>query len=223
MLRKILIVFLLAYSNISFSQGIWKNLVSNYSFENVNTYPPPVSSNNNKGECLPEGIGSMEYIEDYWGVIAEWTHPLKRNFTCGGINKPSVPTADLLKYGYFGNSTEYSRHGGQYYGRGGREENINDHEVLITTLKGCFEGTCLFSNKMYYMEFFFNTNAEVKIWIDENQPKGCGEDSDNSIDPLQQLLFEFTGSNITEFNSPATPNLDNKWKKFSGYFKPEDD
>lgn len=220
MLRTTFFILFFIITNISAAQ--WENRVSNYSFENVSTYPPPASLNNNKGECLPSTQGSMEYIEDYWGVVSEWTHPLKRNFTCGGTSNPPVPTADLLKYGYFGNPTEYSRHGGQYYGRGGRE-NLDDNEVLITTLKGCFDGTCLFSDKTYYMEFFFNTDADVKVWIDENQPTGCGEDDNNAINDLQQLLFGFAGSNISEFNSPTTPNLDNKWKKFSGYFKPEDD
>lgn len=178
------IVFLWLYS-ISYSQD-WINLVPNYSFEVVTPQYP-----NNGGAtdymCYPP----YSDIEDYWGAIYEWTHPLKKHFLCG-ISDPAVGTANVIRDTPPLNTSRSGVNRGKTTG----------HEFLVAPL---WNGG-IKSDKVYYYEVFKKGSSSSKMYFSQGQPRQCGYNPLNS--PSNGLL---SGSRMIQ----GAINQD--WTRTRGY------
>jgi hypothetical protein len=212
-MKKISLVFFIFVNLVCFTQN-WNNLVPNYSFEINDKWSPLTGSNGWNDPCYNVSWGpcdDYDNIVEYWSHINEWTHPLY-----GCLFKGFVPTADVKRYGYIEQGATYPqtvkppRSNGEYYG-------YTNGEYLIVPIEGCFNGSsnCLSMNKTYYIEFYFDGVGDIKVWLSDTQPTYCNVNNN-------AVLGDQIINVIPNQENYANPNEFYKWKKYSGYFKPNE-
>ncbi|MDX1652533.1 MAG: gliding motility-associated C-terminal domain-containing protein [Brumimicrobium sp.] len=192
----------------------WQNQIPNYSFENItSSFPSPSTSGNNIPNCGFDGSGNLgtsgesyEYIQEYWGNVIEWTHPLVRT-PC--LDCPKVATADLRTTSFNPPplSPRSGNNWGYTHGSGGGEY------LIVPTLN--FFNNGLNPSRTYYIEVFHQGSAsnDLDVVGYENQPKICGYQNKllqdiNANSGHSNVLFSFNASNSSD------------WTRYRGYFSP---
>lgn len=204
-MKPILIFQILIFSINSYCQ--WENKIPNYSFEKVtSSFPSPSTDGWNTPNCsFLTGAATYDYIEEYWGNVINWTHPLKKDIC---LECPRVATADLLSSTFL----SYPRvpRSGQNWGN-----TVSTGEYLIVPTLDFFNGG-LNPSKTYYIEVFHNGSANDNLDIVgyESQPKICGFESNK---PLQDVNANSDHSDVFfSFNASNSSG----WTRYRGYFSP---
>lgn len=168
----------------------WKNLVPNYSFENVTSqYPVNPASNSQDFMCY----SPYSWTERYWAEIHFWTHPLKRKPICIPTSGQAVGTANVRP----NNATSFAR-SGNYRGHGS-----NSEFLVVPLVHGGMQ-----SGNMYFVEFFKLAGGGEKIYFSNGQTQQCSHDIKKPQGASGILISPFT----TSSDGPEN------WTRYRFYF-----
>ncbi|CAN5852391.1 hypothetical protein BH11BAC7_BH11BAC7_23240 [soil metagenome] len=177
-MKKILFLFILSY--ITGTLSAQANLVSNYSFEDINGTLECIAG---PTPSWPNFIGhGQEHLEEYWEELPPWTVP--EMMACG----IGAGSSDHLCNG--GNT-------GTNYGR------MLNREYICAPL-----GSSLISGKSYYIEFYIKASSslsDVGLKFSEHRPKQCGYnkiniDGNPSFEIDNNLVFNYvTWTKVTGY------------------------
>ncbi len=187
----------------------WENQIPNYSFEkhDLTNWNADINCGNN-----PEIVGlfgsQYQYIKDYWSVINEWTHPLKRTIC---LNKPPVATADIYHESCRGTNNA----------RSGNTWGYTNGEYLVVPTKNYLNGG-LKSNKTYFLEVFQRGagDSELNIIAFKNQPVVCSYNKRIELynaNKEHDVLLSFDASSTlgwTRYRAYFSIYNDKKWLSF---------
>ena len=173
-----LTIFLIQNVDAQITDPNWKNLVPNYSFENVTSqYPVNPAGDSQDFYCY----SPYSWTERYWAEIYFWTHPLKRKPICIPISGQAVGTANVLP----NNSTSFAR-SGNYRGHGS-----NSEFLVVPFVHGGMQ-----SGNMYFVEFFKLAGGGEKIYFSNGQTQQCSHDIKKPRGVSGVLIDPFTSNSI---------------------------
>jgi hypothetical protein len=228
MIKKILIIFCLAQGSI-YAQGPWNNLVSNYSFEEMDLTSWLESGLGSSvlglgdmrytgcGDCFDD-LNNYEKIQQYWSYSSHWTVPKRRYATCGFPGEDPVCTPDITYEPLTsddGVNSEYQRdYSGQfcaYTGAGAGEFVVIEPESTIE------------KNKFYYIEAFVSGDDKVSpqmgtIDLFTEKPHVCS---------YNKYITEYGGNGPSQtvlLSLYPNPTADvHGWIRYRGYFQATED